>query len=409
MTDADIQKVKQNLVNLQAFNDYLFNHGNPFIANAYALLNEKNTDKGMAVCVNMMESAFWAMAAVDSGGAAAFGANTLCGILNAWSSVPPPDMGGAFADLIRRFQAASEDVDNQLAIYHSDPAAYWNTVFSYQGHTCTLGDLATIDFPAESDPLFFTYMNPCLWALDQWIWKDILTSGGFIIAEWLPEVDIPPPFDFVAWQNSFYGYHPAYWATCEYHQDSGSCGDSSYYMVTEYNLSTGANEFHDGHISDDACNYLFADRAPCQSYSSCTRGLFPRADVFTKWGITKKQVWVATGSAQADAEYLQAKKDGKPVLSDLQAKIGADGIKARILDAVRQDPTLKARLHHGNTHEVLEQVLGVKVPKFVNFAIVFEGPRQHGLVIPWQQAAPTFVKKLKKRLKRLKRLLGVAP
>jgi len=297
MDDTQIKQVQANLVNMQAFNDYLYNHGNSYIANAFALLSEKNTDKGMAVIVTLMESSFWAMAAVDSGGAAAFAANTLCGILNAWTSgSPPPDMGKAFSDLILRFQAASEDVDNQLAIYHSDPATYWDTVFTYQGHTCTLGDLATVSFPAESDPLFYTYMNPCMWALDQYIWQYILTSGDFSIIKWEPEVDIPPPFDFDAWLNTFCGYHPSYWATCQYHQDSGRRGDSSYYMVTEYNLSTGATEFHDGHISDDACNYLFADRAPGQSYSSCTRGLFPRADVFTNLGIQQKEVFVPSAT-----------------------------------------------------------------------------------------------------------------
>jgi hypothetical protein len=37
-TDADIEKVKTNLTNMQAFNDYQYTHGNPLIANAYALL-----------------------------------------------------------------------------------------------------------------------------------------------------------------------------------------------------------------------------------------------------------------------------------------------------------------------------------------------------------------------------------
>jgi len=98
-TDADIEKVKANLANMQAFNDYLYDHGNPLIANAYAYLSEKNTDKGMGVVVNMMESAFQALGAVEGAGPiGSFAANTFCGIFNAWTNgAPPPDMAQSFA------------------------------------------------------------------------------------------------------------------------------------------------------------------------------------------------------------------------------------------------------------------------------------------------------------------------
>lgn len=387
-TDAEIEKVRNNLGNMQAFNDYLYDHGNPLIANCYALLSEKDqSDKGLGVVVNMMCSAFWAMSAIEGAGSAgAFAANTMCGILSAWTNgAPPPDMGGTFASLISRFEAASIDLDNQLAIYKSDPASYWNTVFTYNGQTCTLGDLATVDFPTEGDPDFYTLMNPCLWALDQYIWKFVLTSGGYIIADWEPATSMPTSFNFSSWQYSFFGAHPSYWATCEYHQDSGSCGDSSCYYLTQYNLSTGAGTFGDGHIPDNACNYLFADRGPGQTYPECTRGLYPREDVFTKWGLHVKQIWSAYAPApRDDADYLRAKSNGQPVLSNLLAEIGLDGIKARLLEAVKQDPSLRASLQH-HPHETMARILGIAVPASIEFIVVPEGPRKYALVLPFSE------------------------
>lgn len=398
-TAENIALVKTNLANMQSFNDYLYGHGNPLIANAYALLSEQNTDKGMGVVVNMMESMFWAMGAIEGAGPiGAFAANTFCGILNAWTNgAPPADMGKTYADLISRFEAASIDVDRQLAVYHDDPATYWYQTFTYNGQTCTLGDLASGAFPAETDPEFFTFADPCLWALDQYIWKFILTGGGYCIAEWLPSLTEPTSFNFTSWQNSFYGAHPAYWATCVYHQDSGSCGDESCYYLTEYNLSTGAGQYHDGHIPDDACNYLFSDRAPGQSYAECTMGLFPRADVFTKWGLTTQTIYIPSPPPpvlEADSAYLQAKREGKRVLSDLLAEVGVDGIKARILDAVKADPTLRAELLNPlHAREAMARVLGVFIPEFVEFSFVAEGPRRYGLVLPLPSSTPAAKRK----------------
>lgn len=399
-TDAEIQKVKANLANMQVFNDYLYDHGNPLIANAYALLSEQNTDKGMAVVVNMMESAFWAMSAIEGAGSiGAFAANTFCGILNAWANgSPPSDMGKTYADLIQRFEAASIDMDSQLAVYHADPEAYWDQTFTYGGQTCTLGDLASGDFPEESNPEFFTLMDPCLYALDQYIWRFILTGGGYQLNEWLPATDMPTDFDFNSWGNSFYVKHPAYWATCVWHQDTGECGDESCWYLTQWNLATGHGMFSDGSIPDDAANYLFSDLSPGTPNPKASwggRGLATRNDVFNSWGLKVVQVWVTNdakpknkrGQAKGWFRYMRAKAEGKPVLSDLQAEIGVEGIKARILEAVRADPSLRIGLK-GSPRETMEQILGVTVPDFMVFDFVLEGPRRYGLVIPWNPSGP---------------------
>ena len=386
-TTDQIEKVKRNLENLQAFNDYLYNFGHGYIGNCYLLLSETDNDRGgLSICVDMMQTAFETVVSETFGPVGYVGATVLCGVLDQWGSCPPPDMNGTFASLDQRFQAASVDVDNQLAIYHGDPAAYWNTELSYNGNSCTVGDLATISFPKEDDPEFFVLMNPCLLALDQYVWKYVLTGGSFVINEWLPSTDMSTSFDFVSWQDSFYGAHPSYWATCVWHQDSGSCGDESCYYLTQYNLATGHGMFSDGHISDDACNYLFADRAPGHSYSTCTKGLFARDDVFTNWGLKVVQV-IVYNSTNSDPDkelsrYLEAKKEGKKVISDLNSEIGVDGIKQMILDAVKEDPSLRASLTTF-PKETMESILGVVVPEFMAFNFAFESPRKFGLVIPW--------------------------
>ena len=51
-------------------------------------------------------------------------------------------------------------------------------------------------------------------------------------------------------------------------------------------------------------------------------------------------------------------------------------------EAVRKDPTLRSTLQT-RPHQAIAEALGVKVPEVLDFTIIVEGPRKHGLVIPW--------------------------
>lgn len=388
-TDDDIQKVKDNLSKMQAFNDYLYDNGNSYITQAYFLLSETQTDRGKSVCFGMMQSAFYECSEAAFGPVGGFAATTFCGIIDTWGSVPPSDMNSTFADLVSRFQAASRDMDEQLAVYHSDPATYWDTQFSYAGQTCTLGDLATVDFPKESDPLFMQMMLPCERGLDQYVWKDILTNGDFQLNEWLPETCMPASFDFNAWGNGFYPVHPSYWGTCYYHQDTGDCGDSTYWGLTQWNLATGSGMFSDGHISDDAANYLFSDLSPGTPNPKTShngQGLFTRDEVFTEWGLRVHKIYSQYATAPEKGKgwfrYMRAKAEGKYLLSQLEAEIGMEGIKELLVYAAKDNPDLRASLR---THprETMEQILEVVVPDFMTFDFVMEGPRRYAVVIPW--------------------------
>lgn len=394
-TDVEIAKVKRNLEHLQRFNDYLYDRSNAFIVNAYVMLSETQADAGKTICVDMMQSAFKAAAGAVFGPVGTIGATILCGAMKKWDSVPYPlDMENAFTDLVARFAAASQDVDVDLATYHADPVANWDVEFTYEDLSCTLGDLATIDFPAETDPEFFTLLTPCQRALDQYIWKYVLLGGGFQINEWLPGTCMDPDFDFNAWGDGFYPVHPSYWGTCYYHQDTGDCGDASYWDLTMWNLATGAGMFSDGHISDDAANYLFCDLSPGTPNPKTSwngQGLYTRDEVFSSWGMKVNKVYSSNapapieddGKAKGWFRYVRAKAAGKAVISSLQAEIGLDGIKTRILAAVKADPSLRAALR-SHPRETMEQILGVVVPEFAAFTFVMEGPHRYGLVIPWE-------------------------
>jgi hypothetical protein len=58
-TDEQIAKVKTNLSRLQSLNDKVYNYGNSKIANAFALLTQKDdTDLGLQIGLNLLCGAF---------------------------------------------------------------------------------------------------------------------------------------------------------------------------------------------------------------------------------------------------------------------------------------------------------------------------------------------------------------
>jgi hypothetical protein len=378
ITDEDILKVKRNLVNMQAFNDQVYTRGNPKITNAYVLLSQQdNNDCGLKVVTNLLEGSFWAIGG-ELGAIGAIGANMFCGIVNDWDNIPPPDMSNIFSSLMTRFEAASRDIDQQLAVYHDYPETYWNKQFTYLGQTCTLADLATIDFPAEADTNFALLLNPALFALDQTIWKILLCSSCQNV-RWQPDATITVS-DINSWLQSFYSKNPSYWCSYYWHQDSGSCGDSSYWNVTEHNISTGAGLYHDGHISQDACNYLFID-----SIDGCiinANGLYTRNQVFNDLGLSTTTIYEPYGKQKnVSQRYKNAMLKCEPTLSSLVKQKSTTEIKNIILDAIQNNPVLYQTLQT-RKYQTLEQILQVKIPEVVNFNIIFENGRNYGLIIP---------------------------
>ena len=376
-TTEEIAKVRRNLSNMQQFNDKVYVYGNPKIGNCYVLLSQKDDhDKGLAVIQDLLTGGFEAIAS-ELGPVGAFGATVLCNVIDGWGNNPPPDMAATFSSLTSRFMTASKDVDQQLAVYYQDPVKYWDTVFTYNGQSCKLSDLATIDFPAETDPEFEILLNPAVVGVDQQIWKRNLLDYCYNV-KWQPDAQIT--VDIIPWLQMFYDRNKAYWCSYYHHQDSGSCGDYSYWNVTEHNLSFGAGMYHDGSISDDACNYLFIDSTDGTVINA--QGLYTRSDVFNKLGLREKTIYEPYGVAeeQVSKEYVNALSSGNPTISALSYEIGSEGIKALVRKAIEKDETLRVCLVK-RPHQTLSRILGVKVPTVLKLTVVEEHSRSFVLVI----------------------------
>ena len=280
-----IAKVKENLRRMQAFNDYVYNNGGAYIGNCYLLMTiPDDSDPGLAIGISLLEGAFGVVGAFGAFGG--FACCFMCSEVSSWSAAAntPPSLNNDFGQMVIRFQKSSMAFDDQCANYIADPAANWNKQFSWNGTSMVLGDLATIDFPLESDPEFFTMATSALKALDQTVWKIVLQENC-VVTLWLTNgapLHFSPKTNMDSWTQSFIASNPAYYVTWEYHQKSGF-GDSDHYNAYEYNIGFGATKYKDNSISDPACAYLFIDSTDGHVINA--NGLWPRKTVFTGFGL----------------------------------------------------------------------------------------------------------------------------
>jgi hypothetical protein len=386
-TQDQIQTVQSNLMNMIAFNDYIHSYGKDKILNAYLLLTEPDqSDPGLTVVLNVMEGAFWAIGS-EGGPIGNFAASFLSGMLSYWATDTPPDLNGAFADYLSRFSTTCGEVGAQLAVYHSDVAGNWDTTFTYNGSQCSLSDLSTINFPTEGDNLFTSMRDKALFALDQNVWTYMFVSL-YVITLWEQGMGLnvggdknTPPVD---WVQSFYQHNPAYYCTWQWHDSSG-CGDESGWIITEYNIGTGAGVFTDGSLNNDSCNYIFIDSTPGAPLNA--NGLFTRQDVFTNLGIRQTTYDVGSagansgnGKRQLSVAYLRAMKEGK-TLGKLIEKVGRSEVEKRLLQQAASDPFFAHNLAM-RPRPTLEKFLEVKIPEVLDLNITVENGRNFGLVIP---------------------------
>ena len=288
-TDAQILSAKDNLRNLITFNDELYIQGQTKILNAYALLTlTDNHDPALTVGLNLLESSFLAIGSVG-GPTGAFMSSFACCILNSYVASTPVSLQAQMSSLMMRFQKTSEQLDCDLEVYCSDPAAYWNTTFSGTGTnafgtfpvSCTFSDLATISFPAITDPAFMDYLLTAQYALDQQIWYTLLPN--YKITQFLPSTMYPCKTysqQDMDTQASFYAAHKSYWNNYVYcHSTNRKGEDNSYYERWDNSIGGDAGAFTDGHLNDSACDYLFIDSDVNVVINP--NGLFHRVFVFT--------------------------------------------------------------------------------------------------------------------------------
>ena len=292
-TQAEIQILQKNIVNMQSFNDHIYNYGNAKIANAFALLTQTdNTDLGLKIGIDLLSNSCYAISdLIEPIGA--IGGSFLSSFVSMYYGSPPPSLNMTFANLINRFQATSIQLDLDLAQIYSNPVTYWNNTYSGTINTpfgsypvsSTVSQLSTINFPAETDPQFDLLVKAAVYALDQQIWSVLLQR--FIITEYPPAVDVTnvyAPNGINVWLENYYNLHKAYWCTYTYVEDITKKGkDDSFWEVYEYNIGSGFTFKSDGSLNDNACNYLFIDSIDNVIINS--DGLFHRTFVFTNLGI----------------------------------------------------------------------------------------------------------------------------
>jgi hypothetical protein len=390
-TPAQIAQVQQNLDNLIALNDYIYNYGNNKVLNAYLLLSEQdNSGLGLAIGLNIVEGVFWGIGG-SFGPVGNFLASFCSGMVSYWATDTPPSLNTTFSSVLNQISTMFRAFDAQMATYKNDVAGNWNTSFSYNGKTGTLSDLANLTIPTEKGPdsaLFQSMTTAGIFALDQQIWTTVMQTN-YVVTLWVGSNDQPMPGDQndppVAWDQMFIGKNPAYYNTWSWHDSSG-CGDTSGWNVNEYNIGTGGGVFSDGSMSDAACGYLFIDSSDGNVINP--NGLFARATVFTGLGLTQKTQYVNTGGggiataseAKLSTGYLRAMKEGK-TLGALIQREGRESVERRIIEKAHADPIFARNLAR-RSRQTLEEFLDVKIPEVVNLNVTVEDGRNFGLVIP---------------------------
>jgi len=288
-TDEQIICVKNNLRNIITFNDELYVQGQTKIINAYALLSlSDDHDPALEIGLDILSSAFLGIG--DIGGPiGVFVSSFACCILDSYSTSTPVSLLAQMSSMLMRFQKTSEQLDVDFEMYCQDPATYWNKTFSGSVTNafgtypvaCTFCDLATIKFPAKTDPEYMTFLLQAQYALDQQVWFTLLAN--FKITQFLPSAQYPCKTYTEQEMNtnaSFYNAHKSYWNNYVYvHATNRKGEDTSYYDRWQNSIGGDAGAFTDGHLNDSACNYMFIDSDDNVTINS--DGLFHRTFVFT--------------------------------------------------------------------------------------------------------------------------------
>uniref|UniRef100_A0A6C0KIX5 Uncharacterized protein n=1 Tax=viral metagenome TaxID=1070528 RepID=A0A6C0KIX5_9ZZZZ len=206
-----------------------------------------------------------------------------------------------------RFQKTSEQLDIDLNSYYNDPTSYWDTAVSSTVNnpfgsypvSGKLSDLATIDFPSKLDSAFIDYLHKAKYALDQEVWAQLLQN--FNINTYSPCIRYfglsETNMENIA--ANYYSFFPSFWNSWSYHQKPDVDGeDASYYEQINHNIGNIATNSSNGHLSKNACHYLFID-----SYDNVvinTNGLFHRNFIFNNLSNINRSTYIFCASPPSD-------------------------------------------------------------------------------------------------------------
>lgn len=298
-TTANVNKLKINLTNIQRFNDLFYTYSLSKCANAFLLLSKNDdNDPGIAIGINLLCGTMIGIGG-DFGIIGCVLANYFCALVSQFSEKNPPSLLAHFASYVSRIQATSLEANHMIATDYSDPINNWYTVKSGSFNTfsgkktvsCCLGQVAAIDFPNETDPLFEDMMTKTLFSFDQTLWWVILTQC-FQINVWNSTVE--PEYlvsqysedwinDYCKKLNIKYPSTNNTWEIGQIRGLSGIGRKKSYYIVHESSLGSPPIHNNDQTISDAAARYLFIDSIPGDIINS--EGLFNRDFVFHNFGM----------------------------------------------------------------------------------------------------------------------------
>jgi hypothetical protein len=303
-TVENIAKAKVNLANMQRFNDLLYTYTITKCANAFLLLSRSdNSDPGMLVGINLLCGALIGVGG-EFGIIGCVAANYFCGLISEYTTTSPPSLLSQFTSYTTRIQATSRQADGDMAIDYSNPGANWDVVKSGTFNTptgpmtlgCSLGNVAAMSFPAETDPEFEQMMNKAVYAFDQTLWWQLVNQNfqingwntGYMKPTIIPASNVPKGDEGMNnFENTYMLANPAHWSYWIYDHETDKKGrDTSSYILFDYSLGIApTKEGRDQPISNEASNYLFIDTIPNQIINP--NGLFNRYFVFNNFGLKK--------------------------------------------------------------------------------------------------------------------------
>ena len=305
----EIEKVKNNINKIISFNKDVLNQANMKLENAFVLLSQSdNQDLGLQIGINLMGGCFWALGSL-LGPLGSIPANLLSGLVSNYATSTPPSLNSIFSSIITRLQSTINQVNEDLAVYYQDPVLNWDKTFggsfktpfgSYNANG-KIGDLASMDFPDQTDPKYYDILKGCVLALDQTMWQLLLQR--FVVTHYIESRPVlwNLPCDPNQEDNNFLPRNKSYFNTWEYHEDKDCYGNLvKYYDREQYNLGTGAGTWSDGALNDSACNYLFINYA---SDVANPDGLFERVFVFTNLGIPTANKYLNNGATSEKKQY----------------------------------------------------------------------------------------------------------
>lgn len=302
-TTQTIATVKTNLTNMQRFNDLLYTYTLPKTTNAFLLLGKNDdNDPGMSIGINLLCGALIGIGG-EYGIIGCIAANYFCGLIAEYTEKKPPSLVAVYSTYTTRIQATTIQADRDMAVDYTYPVENWDVVktgtfdtpFGKKTLGCSLGQLAAMSFPAETDPAFEDMIYKAIFSFEQNLWWNLLNrffqingwNTGWMLPIIVQASDVPNGDAGVNnYCNNYMLELPAHWSIWGYEHSTDKKGrDTSVYILYDYSLGIEPDGRKDRPISDDAARYLFIDTILGTIVNP--NGLFNRYFVFNDFGLKK--------------------------------------------------------------------------------------------------------------------------